>query len=983
MQVLLAHSSFPKGLWRNGVHALTNGSLSCCLSKGDSCGMSGIIPPFTNPELRGAFAAWGGSAVLGGGMQARLQAPPPQEVWMPPVRRVHISEYAERTMRSALIATAHMASSNDDDTGRANGAPAGHRHAHASGDRSSRPSQRGPRPMPPPPRALVGGGPLGSTREQLPVYGHRLELLDALSHPVSIVEGETGSGKTTQVAQYLLEEAAASGRPVNIICTQPRRISAIGVADRVAAERGERVGEMGCAVGYAVRGESRQCSDTSLLFCTTGVLLRMLEEDPELKNVTHVMVDEVHERTVENDFLLLTLKSLLKQQADRRTLHVCLMSATMDSQVLESYFAAKEFGPVPRIKVGGRTFPVTQLHLEDALSITGHQVDTGADWCRHSQAAQRRQMRKENSRPEGQPAERAPSESDFMLRFPRHHTSVCRALAALDPDALNVALVCELVMWFRRCGSLSKALHAVGASDGKADAWVHDNNDNKGEAVLVFLPGTKEIEDVKEALMRTELGRDYQQRDWVLPLHGALPSEDQKKVFLRPPSGVVKVVLATNVAETSITIDDVGFVIDSGRVKEERYEAARRMASLEDVLVSRAAAKQRRGRAGRVQPGLCVHLYPSDVEQAAYTEPEVRRVALEQLVMRTKALRLRGLGGTRAADICSRLPEPPDIEAVNVAVMELTCLGALTPQEELTELGKLLAKLPVDARLGKLILLGVCFGATDESLTIAAALASRSPFMSPMERREQADESRRSFGMGLQSDHLAVMLAYQEFDKREHSRFDFARDRFLSIRTLQSIGQLKRQLLEALSQAGMCPSGLRASYVESLGRHAGGCDGVRIALHQRGVAPPELLFGILCAALFPQVAYIHAPLSKKGSCGADMVRLHVRDPKGNSFEPQVAYLHPSSINSKTNGGPQYPPRRLFARPFALSSSLPCANSVCACTHEWSCWRVCAACWRVCAVRSMAMAAARESHATVSCVSSNSVASPKGHCHTHA
>ena len=153
-----------------------------------------------------------------------------------------------------------------------------------------------------------------------------------------------------------------------------------------------------------------------------------------------------------------------------------------------------------------------------------------------------------------------------------------------------------------------------------------------------------------------------------------------------------KVVLATNVAETSITIDDVGFVIDTGRVKEERYDAERRMGSLEDVLVSRAAAKQRRGRAGRVQAGLCIHLYASDVKQAAYTEPEVRRVALEQLVMRTKALRLRSLGGHRAADICSRLPEPPDREAVDGAVMVLTALGAFTQDEELTELGKLLAK---------------------------------------------------------------------------------------------------------------------------------------------------------------------------------------------------------------------------------------------------------------------------------------------------
>ena len=434
----------------------------------------------------------------------------------------------------------------------------------------------------------------------------------------------------TQVAQFLLEEASRSGRPVNIICTQPRRISAIGVADRVAAERGERVGEG--AVGYAVRGESRQSSETCLLFCTTGVLLRMLEEDSELRNVTHVLVDEVHERTVENDFLLLALKSLLRQTGGRSSreggpMHVCLMSATMDSRVLVDYFGA-DFAAVPRISVEGRAFPVTTLYLEDALGLTRHVVDPRADWCRHSEGSQKRAARRETaSRQDGERPPPPPSEAELMRRFPRADVGVWRSMAALDLDVINIDLICELVLWFRRCGSVARALYAVGAGE-RAGARDAERESQRGEAVLVFLQGTKEIDDVREALIRTDLGRDAEQREWVLPLHGSLPADEQKRVFLRPPRGVVKVVLATNVAETSITIDDIGFVIDSGRVKEERYEAARRMASLEDVLVSRAAAKQRRGRAGRVQPGLCVHLFPSDARQAAYTEPEVRGVAL-------------------------------------------------------------------------------------------------------------------------------------------------------------------------------------------------------------------------------------------------------------------------------------------------------------------------------------------------------------------
>jgi len=633
----------------------------------------------------------------------------------------------------------------------------------------------------------------------------------------------------------------------------------------------------------------------------------------------------VHERTVEGDFLLLTLRRLLATPRPPHTpaLHVCLMSATMEGELLSNYY-----GRCPRVRFPGRAFPVATLHLEDALGLTRHVVRSGADWALGSRAAAKRAQRDEERRAGGTddaaPPPPPPSEAEWARRLPHAGGGACRALATLDPSAIDVELIVQLLEWFKRCGGVGEALRRVGGEHGSGGdggdgggggggdggggggGGGGDGGRALGGAALVFLPGTREIDDVRTALLASAaFGADATQAEWVLALHGSLPPDEQRRVFARPPGGggAIKVVLATNVAETSITIDDVGFVIDAGRVKEERYDSSRRMASLEDVLISRAAAKQRRGRAGRTGHGLCVHLYTSDAPLAPYTEPEVRRVALEQLVMRTKSLRLEG----SADGVLSQLPDPPSVGAVTAAVADLTALGALSALDEsLTPTGELLSKLPVDARLGKLILLGVCFDATDEALTIAAALASRSPFLSPHVRRQEADESRKAFAVGLagehtQSDHLAVLHAYQAFDSGHagEGRFAFARERFLGIRTLQSIASLKRQLLEALSMAGLAPPGLRASKVEEGGRRNGGSDGVRIALARTSGRPPpsELLVMIICAALHPNLAYLGGGTNQS----SEQLKLLIRDPTGGAAEPQAASIHPSSVNSKLSG----------------------------------------------------------------------------------
>ena len=708
-------------------------------------------------------------------------------------------------------------------------------------------------------------GPMASQRRTLPVYSYRSQLLSTISsNRATVVEGETGSGKTTQVPQYVLEEAAKHGRTCNIIVAQPRRVSAMSVAERVASERGEQIGG---TVGYSIRLERKATANTRLLFCTTGILLKRLEDDVQLTNVTHVFVDEVHERSLEGDFLLMVLRDLipererLARESNGRIppLKIVLMSATLDASLFHDYFWG-----APAVKFPGRTFPVTELYLEDAMEVTGHVVRGNEDWVRKGGGGGKGAGDKNSKgRPPLKDDPRLvplPDRDDEYLdgmemadRYVKYSPSVQNNLAKIDHGAINYTLVVETIAWLSKLPSPESATEYLNGSKNNrgrgpnkpqlkrgmqqpgsnADA---DGSDTTSSAILVFLPGIKEITTLLELLQQSPAFRTGQARDWVLPIHSTIPPEEQRLVFKRPPKGVRKVVLATNIAETAITIDDVAFVVDTGRMKETRYDPLKRMSSLEDCLVARSNARQRRGRAGRVRPGCAVHLFTRhrhDRVAAAAQDPEVRRVPLEQLVLRIKALKYPGT----AAEVCARLVEPPSEAAVKRAVDELKFLEAMTVNartgaETMTPLGVHLSHLPVDCRIGKLILLGAMFGVANDALTIAATLSYRSPFQSPIARREEADRCKMGFATA-QSDHLTVVRAYNEVDSiKGHAKYDFCRENFLSIKTLQTIAGLKRQFLELLSAAGFVRPGLRSRGVESLGRKNGGCDGVALALEQ-------------------------------------------------------------------------------------------------------------------------------------------------------
>lgn len=380
--------------------------------------------------------------------------------------------------------------------------------------------------------------------------------------------------------------------------------------------------------------------------------------------------------------------------------------------------------------------------------------------------------------------------------------------------------------------------------------------------MLVFMPGMKEITDaIKELRKHPLLSSDS---FWLLPLHSSLGSHEQQMVFKVPPPGYTKIVLSTNIAETSLTIEDVTCVIDCGKMKEMQYDAGSGMSALVTTWVSKANASQRAGRAGRVRAGACYHLFSHRRHDklAPQQLPEMVRAPLEQLCLRIKVL---GLGGIR--EFLSGALEPPSDDAIDHTIKALQVLGALEhDQEELTPLGHHLAYLPVDARIGKMMIYGSVFRCLDPVLTIAASLSYRSPFFSPFDKREEADKVKR--GMTAEkSDHLTVLAAYQGWQMARAMRDDrrYLTKNFLSRNTLMMIADMKRQLADLLADIGFVKEGVNKRMMERLPG-----DGVLAATGEpanRFSANLRLVEGVLCAGLYPNIIKVipKVPPPKQGA----------------------------------------------------------------------------------------------------------------------
>ncbi|XP_027329494.1 DExH-box ATP-dependent RNA helicase DExH7, chloroplastic isoform X2 [Abrus precatorius] len=742
------------------------------------------------------------------------------------------------------------------------------------------------------------------TRATLPIAALKGDILQLMKeNDVLVVCGETGSGKTTQVPQFILDDMIESGQGghCNIICTQPRRIAAISVAERVAEERCEpSPGLDSSMIGYQVRLDSARNEKTKLLFCTTGILLRKMTGGQSLSGITHIIVDEVHERSLLGDFLLIVLKNLTEKQSSEssRKLKIILMSATVDASLFSRYFSH-----CPVVTAEGRTHPVTTYFLEDIY-----------EWIKYKLASDSPACLTYGTFPKGQNLQRGVVTNSrgkknlvlsawgdesllseeyfnpyfFLSHYQSYSEQTQQNMKRLNEDVIDYDLLEDLICFI-------------------------DENCGEG-AILVFLPGVSEINYLYDKLVSS-----YQfggpSSDWVIPLHSSVASNEQKRAFLRPPENIRKVVIATNIAETSITIDDVIYVIDSGKHKENRYNPQKKLSSIVEDWISQANAMQRRGRAGRVKPGICFCLYTRHRFEKLlrpYQVPEMLRMPLVELCLQIKLLSLGYI-----KPFLSEALEPPKVEAMDSAISLLYEVGALEGDEDLTPLGHHLARLPVDVLIGKMMLYGAIFGCLSPILSVAAFLSYKSPFVYPKDERQNVERAKLSLlndkldGPGntndvdRQSDHLLMMSAYKRWErilteKGTKAAQKFCNSFFLSSSVMFMIREMRIQFGTLIADIGLI--NLPKDY-QMDGKKTGNLDSwlsnasqpFNIYAHH-----PSILKAILCAGLYPNIA-----ASEQGIVAAALTSLKQSSSSANSghrvwFDGRrEVHIHPSSINSNT------------------------------------------------------------------------------------
>ncbi|XP_050671660.1 ATP-dependent RNA helicase DHX8 [Leptidea sinapis] len=522
-------------------------------------------------------------------------------------------------------------------------------------------------------------------RQSLPIYKLKDELIKAISdNQILIVIGETGSGKTTQITQYVAEcGLSARGR---VACTQPRRVAAMSVAKRVAEEFGCRLGQ---EVGYTIRFEDCTSPETVIKYMTDGMLLRECLMDLDLKTYSVIMLDEAHERTIHTDVLF----GLLKQAVQKRPeLKLIVTSATLDAVKFSQYFFAAPIFTIP-----GRTFPVEVLYTKEP-----------------------------------------------------------------ETDYLDASLITVMQIHLR---------------------------EPPGD-ILLFLTGQEEIDTACEILYERmkSLGPDVPELI-ILPVYSALPSEMQTRIFEPAPPGSRKVVIATNIAETSLTIDGIYYVVDPGFVKQKVYNSKTGMDSLVVTPISQAAAKQRAGRAGRTGPGKCYRLYTERAyrdEMLPTPVPEIQRTNLATTVLQLKTMGINDL-------LHFDFMDAPPVESLIMALEQLHSLSALDSEGLLTRLGRRMAEFPLEPNLSKILIMSVALQCSDEILTVVSMLSVQNVFYRPKDKQALADQKKAKFNQP-EGDHLTLLAVYNSWKNNKFSNA-WCYENFVQIRTLKRAQDVRKQLL--------------------------------------------------------------------------------------------------------------------------------------------------------------------------------------------
>ena len=745
-------------------------------------------------------------------------------------------------------------------------------------------------------------------RAALPAHGARESFIQLAGDATRdahrdrvVVCGETGSGKTTQLPHYLMDAALCAGGEraarVRIVVTQPRRVAATSVATRVAQECGEH--DVGGLVGYHIRHERRCSSKTKILFCTAGVLLRCLRgskasrSDSDdgadfIRNATHIILDEIHERAADSDLLLAALRRTVAAQhriAKARKLSLILMSATLDAQLFQKYLDAAVKGSdkgdfaTPLVTISGRAHPVQNYFLEDVVAATGYVAAAcgGGD-------------RDVGRRDEGTESVRTVRRDDKTDAERLVDRAVDRYKAEEVDNGWNIhKLDYDLVV---------AAIEAVveGCFPGPpSEASWEDQEDADDGAVLVFLPGVGEIRRLADRFVASRRLAHC----LCVVLHANAPREDQKAAFARVPHGYQrKIVLATNVAESSVTIPDVTCVVDCGRVKEVRHHrhGSEKLFSacptLETAWCSRASARQRAGRAGRVRPGVAVRLYTQDhflTRLPQHQEPELQRVPLEELILSTKAT-CDEAKKNRDSEFFSCSSEwlqdcaqPPPKHALSAALSELVSVGALTYVDEeeqgwgaieqalaagsdeklvLAPLGRHLARLPVHPRLGKILVYGTLLGCVGPVASVAAAVGSGGrpdAIWAPDPARSQREERKKL--CPPRADLVAAGRALDAWrTARGGGRQLLAKKLGLHEPALRDALEARDHFVQVLERAGLLARGTADEERSHANRHA--CNANVIA-------------AVLVGALAPHVARVDAVAKDGKSVNSSHTELSV------------------------------------------------------------------------------------------------------------